>query len=86
MALIDNFTDKARIKNKSSPFGLALYSQKGQDNKSKGGDKGKGNKGKGKDKVKCQYCGIPGIKHEPDDCLAVNEKKRKEWEEKNKKK
>jgi hypothetical protein len=85
-ALIDDLTDKACTKNKSSPSRSALYGQKGQDNKSKGGDKGKGNKGKGKDKAKCQHCGIPGVKHEPDDYLAVNEKKRKEWEEKNKKK
>ena len=49
-ALINNLTDKARTKNKSSPSRLALYSQKGQDNKSKGD---KGNKGKGKDKAKC---------------------------------
>ena len=49
-ALIDNLTDEARTKNKSSPSGSALYGQKGQDNKSKGG---KGNKDKGKDKAKC---------------------------------
>ena len=71
------------MKNKSGPSGSALYSQKGQDNKSKGG---KGNKGKGKDKAKCQYCGIPGAKYEPNNYLTINEKKYKEWEEKNKKK
>ena len=50
MALVNNLINEARIKNKSSPFKLTLYGQKGQDNKSKGD---KGNKGKGKDKVKC---------------------------------
>jgi hypothetical protein len=49
-ALVNDLTDEAYTKNKSSPSRLALYGQKGQDNKSKGN---KGNKGKGKDKVKC---------------------------------
>jgi hypothetical protein len=85
--LINDLTDEARIKNKASLSGSALYGQKSQDNNFKGGDKGKGKgKGKNKDKTPCKHYGIPSAKHEPDDYLALNEKKRKEWEAKNKKK
>ena len=86
-ALIDNLTDKACTKNKTGPSGSALYGQKSQDNNSKSGDKGKGKgKGKNKDKTPYKHYGIPGTRHEPDDCLALNEKKCKEWKAKNKKK
>lgn len=84
-ALIEDLTDEARTKNKSGPSGSALYGQKGGNNKDKGG-KGKGKGKESKDRTPCKHCGIPGAKHEPNDCLAVNTKKRKEWEEKNKKK
>ena len=84
--LIDDLTDEARTKNKSGPSGSALYGHKDNNNNSKDGGKGKGKGNKGKDKTPCKTCGIPGVKHEPKDCLAINHKKRKEWEEKNKKK
>ena len=77
MALIDNLTDKACIKNKSGPSGSVLYGQK--DNKSKGSDKDKGKKGKDKeDRAPCWYYSIPGTKYKPKDYLAINKKKYKE--------
>jgi hypothetical protein len=84
--LIDDLIDEACTKNKSGLSGSALYGYKDNNNNSKDGGKGKGKGNKGKDKTLCKTCGIFGVKHEPKDCLAVNYKKRKEWEEKNKKK
>ncbi len=76
-SLIEDLTDEARVKNKSGPSGSALYGQKGGNNKDKGG-KGKGKGKESKDRTPCKHCGIPGAKYEPNDCLAVNTKKRKE--------
>ena len=89
--LINNLTNKAYIKSKSSLFRLAFYNQKGRkdnNNKYKGGDKGKGKKGKqGASKEKAYlYCYVPNAKHNPKDYLAINTKKYKEQKEKNKKK
>ena len=87
-ALIEDITDEARTKeNSKASRSSALYSNK-PDKKSKAKDKNKGSidKDNDKDHKSCPYCKNPNPYHKPDDCLEVNEKKRKEWEKEHSKK
>ena len=82
-ALIEDITDEARTKENSKVSrSSALYSNKLNKKKLKAKDKNKENgsinKDNDKDRKTCPHCKNPNPYHKLDDCLEVNEKKRKE--------
>ena len=83
-SLIDNFINETYIKNKSSFFGLVLYSYKNNNIKNKSGNKSK--KSKSKNRTLYIWYNIPGTRYKKEDYFSINKTKYKAWEKKNKKK